>query len=510
MSRASKTKTENARSSLLSLQESQTLDGLLGRRCASMATAVAQLLMALPQQPSTWSLQHTGVVCFIKDNPRRSYFFRMYDLKAGRQLWEQELYNQIVYSASPQMHFHTFAADDCQVGLNFTQQQEAEAFRNAVVGKINQRNNRQERGSLPPVPQEKTSSFSRGSFHKGSADIPNPDISTRYRLMPSASSLQIGKGKKDKKNKKKGLSKADIGAPSGFKHVSHVGFDPNNLDPDLWNVLSQAGIGEDEMRDEKMSQMVYNIIERSGGMEAVKREAKRATGPPAPPPGRQGPLPPVPGSAPTPPPPRGRTGPLPPIPGQTQRTARGALPPPPSNRGCPPPVPPAPPGHVPPPTSSRPSHAGVSHSAPPPMPPVQHPRAAVFQPAAAPSPPTRGACRDPAPPPPPPPPLQLFSDPHASPLPPPLPFGSPPPAAASCEARSDGRGALLDQIRLGKKLRNVSDCPDPSTCPPSESGEGIVGALMMVMQKRSKVIHSSDESEDEGGDDEDDDDEWDD
>lgn len=36
----------------------------------------------------------------------------------------------------------------------------------------------------------------------------------------------------------------------------------------------------------------------------------------------------------------------------------------------------------------------------------------------------------------------------------------------------------------------VTASPDP---PPSalDSGEGIVGALMMVMQKRSKVIHSS-------------------
>lgn len=47
----------------------------------SMATAVAQLFMALPHSPSTWSLQHTGVVSFVKDNPRRSYFIRMFDLK---------------------------------------------------------------------------------------------------------------------------------------------------------------------------------------------------------------------------------------------------------------------------------------------------------------------------------------------------------------------------------------------------------------------------------------------
>lgn len=51
----------------------------------SMASAVAQLFMALPHSPSSWSLQHTGVVCFVKDNPQRSYFIRMFDLRVNCQ-----------------------------------------------------------------------------------------------------------------------------------------------------------------------------------------------------------------------------------------------------------------------------------------------------------------------------------------------------------------------------------------------------------------------------------------
>lgn len=53
-------------------------------------------------------------------------------------------------------------------------------------------------------------------------DIQNPDIqSSRYRSVPTpaAASISSKEKKKDKKSKKKGpkLSKADIGAPSGFK-----------------------------------------------------------------------------------------------------------------------------------------------------------------------------------------------------------------------------------------------------------------------------------------------------
>ncbi|CAN9516016.1 unnamed protein product [Ophioblennius macclurei] len=533
MSRGSKSKGESAHSSLLSLQENEKLEDMLGRRCASMATAVAQLFMALPHSPSTWSLQHTGVVCFVKDNPQRSYFIRMFDLKIGRQIWEQELYNQLVYS-SPQTYFHTFPADDCQVGLNFCDQHEAAAFQSAVQEKIGQRNSRQdkkqrplpsnERGSLPRVPPEK-GSVSPGSFHMATVDIQNPDIqSSRYRSLPSPATTPAvtGKNKKDKKSKKKApkLSKRDIGAPSGFKHVTHVGWDPNNLDPDLWKLLSQAGIGEAEMRDEQTSQLIYNVIEQSGGMEAVKKEVNSGgSGPPPPPPGRQGPLPPPPGhgpSGPTPPPPRGRSGPLPPVPGQSQRSTpphppssgRGGVPPPPppSNRGGGPPPPPPPHSA---PSPSRPPMPSA-HNLPPPPPPSNH-RSGGQPPPPLPSSPSRGGGGGAGPPPPPPPPPPPSSQSSAFPPPPPPVSGGPRPTPTpACTGGGDSRGALLDQIRGGMKLRNVTDNPEPPPPATSETGEGIVGALMMVMQKRSKVIHSSDESEDDGGDEDDEDDEWDD
>lgn len=41
-------------------------------------------------------------------------------------------------------------------------------------------------------------------------------------------------------------------------------------------LLSQAGIAESDLQDEATSQLIYNVIEQSGGMEAVKREVNRA------------------------------------------------------------------------------------------------------------------------------------------------------------------------------------------------------------------------------------------
>ncbi|KAG5836025.1 hypothetical protein ANANG_G00250240 [Anguilla anguilla] len=395
MRRGSKSKSlEHQGSLLLSEQENERVMDLLGRRCVTLATAVAQLYMALPHSPSHWTLQCTGALCFVKDNPQRSYFIRLYDIKEGKQTWEQELYSQLEYHC-PAAFFHTFAADNCQVGLNFASEEEAESFRDILEEKINQRVSRQEKRHLPPVPS---------SGRDGLPPLPPPNGPARSSPSFSTMDIQNADGKKEKKSKKKGpkLSKADIGAPSGFTHVSHVGWDPNNLDPDLKKLLTRAGISEAELNDNETSQLIYDVIEKSGGMEAVKEEMRRQGSPPPPPPlaGRD-PSPSPCSSAPAPPPPRGRSGPLPQFRGN----------------------------------------------------------------------------------------LSMGDAPHG--------------------ALGGGRGDLLDQIRMGKKLKNVSECGDTASPPPDESGEGIVGALMMVMQKRSKVIHSSDEGDDFGGED-DDDDEWDD
>ena len=43
------------------------------------ATAVVQLLHALPDSRDRWTKQVTGVACLVKDNLKQSYFIRVYD-----------------------------------------------------------------------------------------------------------------------------------------------------------------------------------------------------------------------------------------------------------------------------------------------------------------------------------------------------------------------------------------------------------------------------------------------
>uniref|UniRef100_A0A671PA20 Neural Wiskott-Aldrich syndrome protein-like n=1 Tax=Sinocyclocheilus anshuiensis TaxID=1608454 RepID=A0A671PA20_9TELE len=446
----------------------------------SLSSAVVQLLMALPSEPNRWTPQQSGVVCFVKDSPQRSFFIRLYDIKAGNLVWEQEIYNQLMYRRTKPF-FHTFPGDSSnQVSVNAIICVFLYSCMKLTLACNSSNLCRSER-TLPTSSGTPTSS----------AMPPLVLSNSQNQMTPSKSKKD--KKEKDKKSKKKGskLLKGAIGAPSGFTHVSHLGMGPNNLDPELMKVLSCAGISEADMNDSETSQLIYDVIERSGGIEAVK---KASTRPPVPS-GHRGSLPQVPSgfSSEPPPIPQGRMGPLPPVPGQSSGppSHRGSLPPTPPRAAASPQTPEGCGGPLPARSTSLgalpPVPAGGKSSGfAPPLPPVS-------------AKPSAGGPPPPPPPPPPaaPPPMNFGSNPSP-------PNGPPPPASSSGEG---GRGALLTQIQSGMKLKKVTTNPDPPP-PALDTGEGIVGALMMVMQKRSKVIHSSEE-DDEFDDDEDDDEEWD-
>uniref|UniRef100_G3TNX6 Actin nucleation-promoting factor WASL n=1 Tax=Loxodonta africana TaxID=9785 RepID=G3TNX6_LOXAF len=400
----------------------------------TMSSAVVQLYAA--DRNCMWSKKCSGVACLVKDNPQRSYFLRIFDIKDGKLLWEQELYNNFVYN-SPRGYFHTFAGDTCQVALNFANEEEAKKFRKAVTDLLGRRQRKSEKKRDPP---------NGPNLPMATVDIKNPEITTNRFYGSQVNNISHTKEKKKGKAKKKRLTKADIGTPSNFQHIGHVGWDPNtgfdlnNLDPELKNLFDMCGISEAQLKDRETSKVIYDFIEKTGGVEAVKNELRRQA-PPPPPPSRGGPPPPPPpphSSGPPPPPARGR----------------GAPPPPPSRAptAAPPPPPPSRPGvGVPPPPPNRMS--GLPSDGDHQVPPPAGNKAALLD-----------QIREGA---------QLKKVEQNS-------------RPTSCS----GRDALLDQIRQGIQLKSVSDGQE-STPPTPAPTSGIVGALMEVMQKRSKAIHSS-------------------
>ncbi|XP_023808357.1 neural Wiskott-Aldrich syndrome protein isoform X1 [Oryzias latipes] len=508
----------NAGSILLTSQENDCLFNYLGRKCTTLSSAVVQVYTG--DRNGSWNKRCCGVACLVKDNPQRSYFIRVFDIKDGRMMYEQELYQDFKMQM-PRTYFATFAGDTCQVGLNFANEEEAKRFRGSVSELMGRRQRRTEKRRGPA---------DGPALPMATVDIKNPEIDKEHRNSNFKQiNINTSFPRREKKNKggggkKKKLTKADIGTPSNFQHLGHVGWDPNtgfdlnNLDPELKNLFDMCGISETDLKDKETSKQIYDIIEKSGGVEAVKNELRRQgpprlSAPPPPPPSRGGPPPP--------PPHHNSSGPPPPPP-PPSRGGRGAPPPPPPSR--------APVSAPPPPPPSR----GGGMPAPPPPPPSRG-----FHP--PPPPPAHASV--PAAPPPPPPPPPSFSTPASSggppPPPPPPPPGPPPvaPPMPSTEANggeksallsqiregaqlkkvdqkerpvsSTGRDALLDQIRQGIQLKTRDENTDSAPAPSTPSA-GIVGALMEVIQRR-KAIHSSDEDDDD--DDEEDseeEDEWDD
>uniref|UniRef100_A0A8C4RLW0 WASP like actin nucleation promoting factor b n=1 Tax=Erpetoichthys calabaricus TaxID=27687 RepID=A0A8C4RLW0_ERPCA len=98
----------NIGSLLLTPQENECLYSYLGRKCITLSSAIVQVYAA--ERHSIWSKKCCGVACLVKDNPQRSYFIRVYDIKDGKILWEQELYSNFSYISS-RSYFHTFAGD---------------------------------------------------------------------------------------------------------------------------------------------------------------------------------------------------------------------------------------------------------------------------------------------------------------------------------------------------------------------------------------------------------------
>uniref|UniRef100_A0A087YFZ4 Actin nucleation-promoting factor WASL n=1 Tax=Poecilia formosa TaxID=48698 RepID=A0A087YFZ4_POEFO len=498
----------NVGSLLLTPQENDCLFGYLGRKCATLCSAVVQVYRA--ERSCSWVKRCCGVACLVKDNPQRSYFIRVFDIKEGKSMFEQELYHSFSISC-PRPYFITFAGDSCQVGLNFASEEEAKRFRVTVSDLLNRRQRKSEkRGDLRNGP----------ALPMATVDIKNPEISN-IRVQNSHSHHQpyhlnnmlshSGLVRRDKKSKKKKLTKADIGTPSNFQHIGHVGWDPNtgfdlnNLDPELKNLFDMCGISEAQLKDRETSKVIYDFIEKKGGVEAVKNELRRQgesrhTPPPMvlvllihlsalSPPTNTYDIKNAPQKPETdlilnlfilsgPNLDLGRTRPLDltcrkhPLHAWSSLVA--------ANRSCPPPPSRAPVSAPPSPVLPQPSPAS---SAPPELDSVGISRD-------SPSPggksvlleQIRGGAQ-----------LKKVEQNQRAP------------------ASSTGRDALLDQIRQGIQLKTVSDLPESGPPTPAPTA-GIVGALMEVMQKRSKAIHSSvDDDEDEDEDDDfEDDEEWDD
>lgn len=460
------------------------------RKWEVLALGVAELYRSSPNaRHDRWSRAHCGVVCFIKDNVAHAFFIRLFDFDKSDFIWEQELFLDFSYS-TPLSYFHTFEADDCQAGLNFAYEAEAEGFHTAVEQRLEARRRKREE-------RRRCHSAIQPTVPKHDPQIPCSanGVSNQYVYKKH----KYGKKSKNKKVETK-LTKEDIGSPMDFKHVQHVGWDPNKgfdfhnvVDKELNKFFEMASVSEQDLNDETTRKFIYDFIERNGGIDAIKDVSKPPSAPAVPPqvPTREQPPPPL-ASRVHPPPSNVRVAPRPtphgrgPAPRQlaphgapvSNGTGVAAPPPPPpplptgghgGGKGAPPPPPPPPP----PPDFCPPK---VNGSAPPPAPPPGLPAAGD----------TMGALLD-----------QIRKG---------KTLNHVDPETESLHSNPDNRGTLLDQIRGGVQLKSVQD--NPRVSPTENKLEGLAGALARALQERARACLPDDSDSSDGSDEDEDD--WDD
>ncbi|XP_046909902.2 WASP actin nucleation promoting factor isoform X1 [Dermatophagoides farinae] len=268
---------ENRKSLLLYDDENELVFSLLGRKCLSQSTAVIQLLITRPPDHIRWQIKCTGVVCFVKDNPKRSYFIRVYDYDKKTLAWEQELYTTFEYK-NVRPTFHMFEAHDCMAGLYFANEQEAQHFLETVQGKLeNRKKKSQEKKMTMNHPtmamQSQFQQHSSQNQQQRRQQQQHQQQQSLHNLQPTDQGVSLSSSRnksfnriykpyKDKqqrnRDKKKGISKTDIGNPTNFQHVQHIGWNSQTrsfemdkiIDKNLISCLQAQGITQEQLKHE--------------------------------------------------------------------------------------------------------------------------------------------------------------------------------------------------------------------------------------------------------------------
>ncbi|KAF2076768.1 hypothetical protein CYY_001957 [Polysphondylium violaceum] len=307
-----------------------------GSSCDVLSTTVARLYEG---KQGRW--EFTGVVgaaSVVSNRVEKTHYIRILDLRGSpRTVFEQEMYDSFVFEKQKDF-FYTFEGDSAIYGLSFVDTVEAAEFYGQICN------------------------IKSG----GKAVTLNPNTSSSKLNTSTTSSSTTAKA--DKKKSKGFMSKffgteekeMEISAPTGFKHQSHIGWDPEkgfeirDIPPDWRKLFQSAGIKKSELKNAETAQFIVNVIGEqlaSGTMSDAPLTPSRSA--PPPPPGTRASV------APPPPPsgPRASVAPPPPPSNPRATTAPPPPPPPHTGGGAPPPPPPPPPmakagGPPPPPPPS--------------------------------------------------------------------------------------------------------------------------------------------------------------
>ncbi|KAJ3475820.1 hypothetical protein NLI96_g11579 [Meripilus lineatus] len=122
--------------------------------------------------PNDWSYAGLqGAVAFVRDNTRNSFYLRLVDLSGTRGvIWEHELWDGFEYNQD-RPFFHSFAGDECMIGVVFADEGEAKTFYKKVSkrkadsgGKATKASGGKKKGTKGKIDKSMISGPKAGSF----------------------------------------------------------------------------------------------------------------------------------------------------------------------------------------------------------------------------------------------------------------------------------------------------------------------------------------------------------
>jgi len=354
----------------LSESERRSAEDVLGPSCVCHCSAVARLYTAYPGS-SQWNYANMGAMIICSDRTYNNYFLRMVDLQSMQVVFEQEFYNNFLYS-NPRPYFHAFETDSEVAGISFADQQEAQRFLTSVMTcksksptnggySVNSYQN-------SPTSNSNNTVYAPVNFNSPPTGRVNPENvpdlyetpkqrKKRERQEKEANRIERIKERRERERNKRTGRPLNIEGPTNILHVSHIGWDNGsgfqirNIPAEWKQLFKDAGVKKKDLKDPKTAAFIYNTVQSamSGGARAPPPPPQQ---PRPPPPPSERPLSPSPQSRAPPPPPSER--PLSPPPVIRANLSKSMGSPPPQVRqtfGAPPP-----------PIQKRPSVPGLSQS----------------------------------------------------------------------------------------------------------------------------------------------------
>ncbi|PAV57150.1 hypothetical protein WR25_26169 isoform A [Diploscapter pachys] len=264
----------NSISALLETDEINAIKDYLNANTIILTSGISQLLR---EEHGQWAVVHSGLIGLVKDYNRQCYELQLLvpttssaaQSETVKVLWRSKIPDEF-NCARPHSNLMTFEIEGDVYGLNFYKADEARDF----VGKIFEiRKTKEKRlsriGSTPkrpappaPTVQHKDPSSpvssmptdAGGVIHDSVALPQKKDSKTGGFFHNLKSKLGDRSGKKEKKQKKKKITAADISKPSNFQHVDHLGI--NSLDDEgkeLYDVLkAKLNVTEGNVAEESV------------------------------------------------------------------------------------------------------------------------------------------------------------------------------------------------------------------------------------------------------------------